>query len=46
MWKMKNILTEKQETERLKEYRKNLKLEKERENFQKKSEKILQNNKK
>lgn len=37
MWKMKNILTEKMETERLKEYRKNKKLEKERKDIKKKS---------
>lgn len=36
MWKMKNILTEKQETERLKEYRKNKKIEKEKKNIKKK----------
>lgn len=41
MWKMKEILTEKQETERLKEYYKNKKLEKERKNIKKKVDNIL-----
>lgn len=36
MWKIKEILTEREETERLKEYNKNKKLEKERKNIKKK----------
>lgn len=36
MWKIKNILTEKMKTERLKEYKKNQKLEKEKVKVKKK----------